>query len=289
MYYKHLYYFSKFFIEITFIRKIKMTNQNPQNNKSNRRDFLRKAATAAAGGLAASSVLTVSGCSENMKAETKLKPYRLTENNKVILFQGDSITDAGRNRRGEGNVNDQRALGAGYAFLAACEILSEYAEVKPQIYNRGISGNKVYQLAERWDADCIVLKPDIVSILIGVNDYWHTFKHGYEGTVETYEKDLGALLERTRKALPKVTLVFCEPFVLQCGEVDEKWFPDFDGYRAAARKIAAEFDTIFVPFQSMFDKAIKKAPPQYWAADGVHPTIAGAYLMAHTWVKTVLA
>jgi len=158
---------------------------------------------------------------------------------------------------------------------------AEHYNAKPIVYNRGISGDNVFQLANRWDTDCINLKPDVVSILVGVNDYWHTFKHGYEGTVETYEKDYRTLLERTRRELPEVTLVICEPFVFRCGDVDEKWFPDFDGYSAAAKKVATDFNTKFVPFQSMFDKAIKKAPAKYWAADGVHPTMAGAYLMAH--------
>jgi lysophospholipase L1-like esterase len=167
-------------------------------------------------------------------------------------------------------------------------LLAEHSEAKPRIFNRGISGNKVYQLAERWDADCIALKPDIVSILIGVNDYWHTLKHGYDGTVEKYEADYRTLLERTRRELPMVTLVICEPFVLRCGEVNENWLGEFDRYRSAAKKISAKFNTIFVPFQNVFDEAVKKAPPSYWAADGVHPTMAGAYLMAQAWLKAVL-
>jgi lysophospholipase L1-like esterase len=280
-------FFEVFYQNIRHKRKMNMANQHSRGNKQNRRDFLRTAA-AAAGGLAASSILTSSGCSEIMKNKQGGKSARLTESNNIILFQGDSITDMGRDRRRQDITNDARALGNGYAFLAASEILAEYPGAKPQIYNRGISGNKVFQLAERWDADCLELKPDIVSILIGVNDYWHTFKHGYEGTVETYENDLGALLERTQNNLPGVTLVICEPFVLRCGEVDEKWFPAFDAYRTAAKRTAARFDTIFVPFQSMFDDAIKNAPPEYWSADGVHPTIAGAYLMAQAWLKCTL-
>ena len=92
---------------------------------------------------------------------------------------------------------------------------------------------------------------------------------------------------RTRQALPAVKLVICEPFVLRCGAVNDKWFPDFDGYRAAAKRIAGEFKAVFIPFQSMFDDAAQKAPPAHWAADGVHPTMDGAYLMARTWVAAV--
>src|SRR5690606_9088299 len=99
--------------------------------------------------------------------------------NDTILFQGDSITDAGRDKENQ-SPNNNRALGSGYAFLAAAKLLHDHAAQHPVIYNRGISGNKVHQLADRWDADCIALKPDILSILIGVNDYWHTLNGNYD-------------------------------------------------------------------------------------------------------------
>jgi lysophospholipase L1-like esterase len=258
-----------------------------RDEQTSRRNFLKATATATAG-LTISSILTSSGCSDALKGSLGRASYRLTEKNNVILFQGDSITDAGRDRKRQNNANELSALGTGFVFLAASQLLAEHSDAKPGIFNRGISGNKVYQLAERWDADCIALKPDVVSILIGVNDYWHTFKHQYQGTVEKYEKDYRALLERTHQALPAVTLVICEPFVLRCGEVNEKWFPDFDRYRAAAKKVSTELNAIFVPFQHVFDEAAKKAPPYYWAADGVHPTMAGAYLMAQAWLKAVI-
>jgi lysophospholipase L1-like esterase len=262
-----------------------MADATSNLNRHNRRDFLKKTALAATAGLTASSLLSSSDCSaiESLGAGA----FHLTETNKTILFQGDSITDCGRNRGKENAPNDQQALGSGYALLAAGVLLDEYTNIRPIIYNRGISGNKVFQLAERWDKDCIDLKPDLLSILVGVNDFWHTLNAGYKGTLETYQNDYRALLERTKKALPEVTLVICEPFVLKCGSVNQNWFPAIDGYREAAKKVAAEFKTIFVPFQSMFDKAVENAPPQYWAADGVHPTVAGAHLMAKTWLKTV--
>src|SRR5262249_8325794 len=124
-------------------------------------------------------------------------------------------------------------------------------------------------------------------ILIGVNDFWHTLDGKYQGTVEIYERDYRALIDRTRKALPKVKLVICEPFVLRCGVVNEKWFPQIDEYRAAAARVATSNKATFIPFQSMFDEAVKYAPPQEWAQDGVHPTATGAALMAHTWLRLV--
>jgi lysophospholipase L1-like esterase len=205
----------------------------------------------------------------------------------TILFQGDSITDSGRERKAAPEPNNQPQLGGGYAWLAAAEMLVDRPEAGLKIYNRGISGNKVYQLADRWQQDCLDLEPDVLSILIGVNDIWHMLNGQYDGTVEIYERDYHALVARTKAALPNVKLVVCEPFVLRFGAVDDKWFPAFDGYRAAARRVSDAAGAIFVPFQTMFDEAAKIAPPERWARDGVHPTSDGAALMAHTWMKTV--
>ena len=149
----------------------------------------------------------------------------------TFLFQGDSITDAGR-KRDIADANSQPALGNGYAWLAASQLLVDRPDDNLKAFNRGVSGDKVYQLAERSQGDCLDLKPDVVSILVGVNDYWHKAKHGYTGTLETYETDYRALINRTKEALPAVGLVICEPFVLKCGNVDDTWFPEFDGYRA---------------------------------------------------------
>jgi lysophospholipase L1-like esterase len=213
--------------------------------------------------------------------------HSLIRKGEVILFQGDSITDAGRSREKAGVPNEQAGMGNGYAWLAAAELLVDRPKDELKIYNRGISGNKVYQLAERWQADCLDIKPSLLSILIGVNDLWHKLNGKYDGTVQVYERDYHALIDRTLKALPKVKLVICEPFVLRCGSVSDKWFPEFDAYRAVAHRVADAHRATFIPFQAMFDEAIKYAPPAHWAGDGVHPTSAGASLMAHNWLRTV--
>jgi lysophospholipase L1-like esterase len=205
----------------------------------------------------------------------------------VILFQGDSITDAGRSREQADVANEQPGLGNGYAWLAASQLLVDRPDDKLTIFNRGISGNKVFQLAERWQTDSLSLKPDVLSILIGVNDIWHKLNGQYDGTVAVYEKNYHALVKRTRETLPDVKLVVCEPFVLRCGAVNSRWFPEFDDYRAAAKRVADEGGAVFVPFQEMFDRAAKLAPPERWAKDGVHPTPDGAALMAHTWRRIV--
>ena len=204
----------------------------------------------------------------------------------VMLFQGDSITDAGRNKK-DPKPNEQKSFGKGYAWMAGSQLLISNPAHKLTLHNRGISGNKVHQLADRWDKDCLELKPDVLSILIGVNDIWHGLNGRYDGTAKTYENDFNALLERTKKALPKVQLVICEPFVLKCGAVSDKWFPEFDKYRAAAKKMAQSHGAVFVPFQSMFDEAVKYAPPNHWAGDGVHPSPHGSSLMAHFLLNSI--
>ncbi|MCA9187382.1 MAG: lysophospholipase, partial [Planctomycetales bacterium] len=182
------------------------------------------------------------------------------------------------------NPNNPRQLGNGYAMLAACELRREHAPLDLQIFNRGISGNRVPNLDTRWQTDCLDLKPTVLSILIGVNDIWHKLNGQYDGTTETYETGFAELLEKTRTALPDVAIVICEPFVLRCGAVNEKWFPEFDDRRAAARRVAEKAQTMWVPFQTMFDTAVEAGTePAYWAGDGVHPTLAGHSLMAKTW------
>jgi len=260
-----------------------MMESRSSDHRSTRRNFLRGTASA----VAAASILPTLGCAGTGTRSSRARTGGLIKAGGTILFQGDSITDAGRDRGRENNANDVRALGRGYAFLTAARLLAEYPEANLKIYSRGISGHKVFQLADRWDKDCIALKPDLVSILIGVNDIWHGLSGKYDGTVQVYERDYLALMERTHRELPQAALVVCEPFVLRCGAVNDKWFPEFDGYRAAAKRVAAQFDAVFVPFQSMFDEAVKKTPPNYWAGDGVHPTMAGASLMAKTWLATV--
>ena len=261
-----------------------MKIHSPEIRTLTRRGFLKTSSFAlGAAGLAAAN-----------SAEATLLPHTGTvkiSKGAIILFQGDSITDAGRSRdQGKTEVaNNQPGLDNGYAWLAAAQLLVDRPADDLRIFNRGISGNKVFQLAERWQMDCLDLRPDVLSILIGVNDFWHTQdpKLGYKGTVEIYERDYLALVERTQQALPKVKLVVCEPFVLRCGAVKDSWLPEFGKYRAAARRVADKARAAFVPFQAMFDAAIKFAPPEYWAADGVHPSAAGAALMAHFWLKAV--
>jgi len=247
---------------------------------NSRRSFIKKAALGTAAAISIPGILSAAMPKEKLKVIKLLK-------DQVILFQGDSITDSGRNKEDTG-FNSARNLGSGYPMLAGAALLNKYEALNLKIYNKGISGNKVYQLAERWDKDCIELKPDVLSILIGVNDIWHKLNGEYNGTLDIYRNDYIALLERTKKALPNVKLIICEPFAVNgVKAVDDKWYPEFYDYQKAAREIAKQFRATFIPFQSVYDEALKRAPGSYWTGDGVHPTLAGAQLMSKAWMKAL--
>lgn len=250
------------------------------SNFRSRRSFIKKTALGTVAAISFPEILSAAMPKEKIKSIKLLK-------DQVILYQGDSITDSGRNKEDTG-FNTARNLGSGYPLLAGAAILNKYEALNLKIYNKGISGNKVFQLAERWDKDCLELKPDVVSILIGVNDIWHKLNGTYNGTAEIYRNDYVALLERTIKALPNVKLIICEPFAVKgVKAVDDKWYPEFFDYQKAAKDIARQFRATFIPFQSVFDEAQKRAPGSYWTGDGVHPSLAGAQLMAKAWMKAL--
>jgi lysophospholipase L1-like esterase len=250
----------------------------------NRRNFFGTAVATTVGLAAIPSILAASMPASEKRQKGILSNLKTGD---VILFQGDSITDAGRDKVKE-EANSPGSFGTGYAYLAAANMLNTIAAAQPVIYNRGISGNKVFQLAERWQKDCLDLKPKVLSILVGVNDFWHTLDYNYDGTVQKYEADYRKLLTDTKKMYPEIQLVICEPFaVLGCKAVTEKWYPAFDEYRVSAKKMADEFEATFIPFQTIFNEAQKYAPGKYWTGDGVHPSMAGCSLMAEAWLKAV--
>ena len=249
-----------------------------------RRGFFTKSAVGAA---ALVSIPAIVSASIPFEGDAKKEKFSIFGKGNTILFQGDSITDAGRDKEKE-LPNVARSFGLGYAFLASSALLNALPGKNLTMYNRGISGNKVYQLAERWQKDCLDLKPDVLSILIGVNDYWHKRNGKYDGTVEVYENDYRKLLQETKAKLPNVKLVICEPFyVVNTSAVDETWAVPMKEYQAAAKKIAKEFNALWVPFQKVFDEAVKHAPATYWTGDGVHPAMPGAQLMAEAWLRVV--
>jgi lysophospholipase L1-like esterase len=199
-----------------------------------------------------------------------------------ILFQGDSIIDGNRGR----NTDPNHILGQGYQFIIACKYGDELAERHLTFMNRGISGNRVSNLARRWQTDTIDLKPDILSILIGVNDL------GSGVTAEQYEQQYDQLLADTMTALPNVRLVLCEPFALPVGgknDIWEKYRADLAVRQVIVVKLGEKYHASVVHFQKVFNDATKRAPADYWIWDGVHPTYSGHQLMADEWIRAVRA
>lgn len=190
-----------------------------------------------------------------------------------ILFQGDSITDGNRGRSADPN----HILGHGYAFIIAAKYGAAFPEAKLDFLNRGVSGNTVLALEKRWQKDTLDLKPDVLSILIGVND------NSRNAPFDQYEQVYDKLLTDAKAANPKLKLVLCEPFVKPTGTVG-------DGIRKRQEivaRLAKKHGAALVQFQHVFDEAAKRAPAEYWVWDAVHPTYRGHQLMADEWERVV--
>ncbi|ANF98626.1 lysophospholipase [Paenibacillus bovis] len=207
-------------------------------------------------------------------------------NQQRVLFQGDSITDGNRGRDADPN----HIMGHGYAFWIAAELGHAMAPTQPEFLNRGISGNRITDLQARWNEDTLQLQPDIISILIGVNDILMSIMKPGGFDKIAYENVYRHLLQHTQSELPEVQWILCEPFILRGGHTDADW----GGWQAAAadcaavvRRLAKEFNAVFVPLQDVFDDACAVAPASYWIWDGIHPTTAGHGLLAKRWLEVV--
>ncbi|MDP6490768.1 MAG: SGNH/GDSL hydrolase family protein [Kiritimatiellia bacterium] len=206
----------------------------------------------------------------------------LIEIGSTVLFQGDSITDAGR------GAMDPEDLGSGYAMMAASWFSAACPELNVRFLNRGISGNRAADLEQRWERDCLELKPDWVSVMIGINDTWRAFDSGDPTSTEAFEASYRTILNQTREKLG-AHLILIEPFVLPFPEDRKAWRADLDPRIQVVRTLADEFDAILVPMDGIMNAAAEKRDPAFWAPDGVHPTPAGHALIAQSWLRAVKA
>jgi acyl-CoA thioesterase-1 len=198
----------------------------------------------------------------------------------LILFQGDSITDAGRNR------DDGNHLGSGYVMLIAAWHSALYPEKKIHFLNRGIGGDRSKDLIARWDEDCLDIKPDVLSIMVGVNDTWRKFDSNDPTSAEQFEENLHILLKKTQASLG-CKIIIMEPYILPYPEDRIKMREDLDPKIHACRKIARTYGTEYIPLDGIFAQATTRRDPVYWAGDGIHPTAAGHALIAQEWLKVV--
>ena len=200
-----------------------------------------------------------------------------------ILFFGDSITDMARNRDVDG-----QAFGYGMGYVNSVASTLKYEDpTKYEIINRGISGHRMVDLYARIKVDVWNQNPDVISILIGINDIWHEI-YGQNGVeLNRFEKVYRMLIEDTREQLPNVKFILCEPFVLKGVATEEKYeeFLEVKKYAAVVKKLAEEYNIPFVALQDKLDEAAAKHGAVHYLYDGVHPDVAGGKLIAEEWLN----
>ncbi len=198
----------------------------------------------------------------------------------TVLFQGDSITDGGR-----GN-DPEFDMGFGYPKYISSWLSAKYSEHNINFVNRGISGNRICDLESRWNTDCIDIKPDLVSILIGINDTWRRFDSNSPSDIPEFEACYRRLLYQV-KSETGATIIIIEPFVLPSPADRVEWRIDLDPRIQATRRVAADYGAIYIPLDGILAAACARREPAFWAQDGVHPTPAGHALIAQEWIRAV--
>ncbi|WP_439489636.1 SGNH/GDSL hydrolase family protein [Algoriphagus sp.] len=244
---------------------------------STRRDFIRHISV---GSLALTGMATT--CSSVM-----INSSKPDKENLCFLFQGDSITDGNRGR----NDDPNHILGHGYCFAIAARIGADFPQYGFQFINRGTSGNTVGDLENRWQTDTLDLKPDVLSLLVGINDV-NALIEGKENAVgeKGFEATYRKLLTTCRDQNPELLIVLGLPFFFASGwrkDQYEKWHPLTLERAGIIRRIAVDFDAVIIDYPEVFEKAQERAPIDYWIWDGVHPTVFGHELMAREWISQV--
>lgn len=210
--------------------------------------------------------------------------FRL-KNNDIILFQGDSITDGNRGR----NQDLNHIHGHGYQYILASEMYADNFDKNIEVVNRGISGNRISDLYGRWQEDCILINPTIVSILVGINDLNFSFENGIVSDPQRYRKIYRLLLDEILEKKPDTLIVIMEPFfgISQNVEYSNFMKQNVSAYSQIAKEVAEEYGAVFVPLQDMFDEYAQTTDIFNMLWDGVHPTTGGHQLIARRWKECV--
>lgn len=199
-----------------------------------------------------------------------------------IVFLGDSITDAGRNTENGSMVS----IGQGYALMVQGRLSVKYPG-QHVFFNYGVSGNRSVDIYAQIKGRCWNNEPDVVSLLVGVNDVWHELETKNGVDTKRFYTIYRMMVEDTIERFPNVKFILMEPFALD-GEVSRR-FGDALGNgtkekAAVVKQIAEEFRLPFVPIQKIMDYACEICPAEYWSPDGVHPSPAGHQLIADAWL-----
>ncbi|MFE9692130.1 SGNH/GDSL hydrolase family protein [Micromonospora sp. NPDC005806] len=192
-----------------------------------------------------------------------------------VLFIGDSITDAGRDRSCGAD------LGTGYAMMAGAWFTARHPGHRATFLNRGVSGDRVRDLRARWEQDCLALAPQVVSVLIGINDTWQRYTRDDPTNAADFARDYRHILEGTHRLGARLVLV--EPFLVPLDDEQRGWRADLDPKVEVVRKLAAEFDATLVAVDDLFQAA--EVDDRVWTRDGVHPTPFGHALIAQAWLR----
>jgi lysophospholipase L1-like esterase len=201
-------------------------------------------------------------------------------NGQTVLFQGDSITDCDRDR------GDSFAMGDGYPARVAAAFRALLPDSGTVFFNRGVSGDRVRDLLARYETDFFALKPDVVSILIGINDVWRRYDGGDPTSPAAFERDYRALLTRLKRDLPRARIMLIEPFVLHALPDRQAWHEDLDPKIQIIRKLAQEFADFYLPTDGLLARCVAEGMrPEELAADGVHPTPTGHGILAQAWLR----
>lgn len=195
-----------------------------------------------------------------------------------ILFIGDSITDANRDN------TDPTDLGEGYVSLLAEKLRPLYENMSFTFVNKGVSGNRIFDIAERLERDCIAENPDIVILFEGINDVWHKYSHGIEFDLDAFSACYESVAAKIKESGAK--LIIAEPFLLNVP--DKKRFrKEFDPEVAAIKKIAEKYADAYIAFDEIFTGVSKSVSISAYSADGIHPTHRAARLIADNLIKKI--
>ena len=196
-----------------------------------------------------------------------------------ILFQGDSITDADRDR------SDYHKMGLGYAAIVVQKLTEKYPDVDFEFINLGLSGNRTDQLFDRLTPDCVELDPDIVSILIGINDVWHRYEYEFIPTTdEQIALNFKCILERIKRDTKAKLLVF-QPFTE--GDDQARMQPDVDRLIDIVNSTAEKYADTYVRTNEIIHADEHYGTEHYFTRDGVHPNQTGADFIANLYVEAV--
>lgn len=203
--------------------------------------------------------------------------------NDHILFYGDSITDWGR--RNERQYNNY-GMGTGYPAIIWSMLAQRYPEMRLRFSNRGVSGDRITDLLRRFDEDVLALKPEVVSILIGVNDTWRRYDSNDPSSIPEFQANYRKLLRQIVDKL-SARLVIMEPFLMDFSDKCRMMREDLNPRIDAVRELAREFGAIYLPLDGLFAAACCRAKVDSWTDDGVHPLPPGHGLIAKVWIEAV--